>query len=97
MKHARAGYDKTMKKIPKDEPVFVLRAQDVAAADAVRYWAAVAQQKGAAPEIVSAAIRHADLMDQWPTKKIPDMPESAVEQAAPDTWDGKGVRGGPVS
>jgi hypothetical protein len=93
MKHARKDYDKVMKKIPEDEPVFVLRGQDAVAANTVRFWAAAAATAGAAPDIVEAARKHADLMEAWPTKKIPDMPKRSAEKAEPDTHDGKG----PVS
>lgn len=90
MKHARKDYDKVMKKIPEDEPVFVLRGQDAVAANTVRFWAAAAATAGADPAIVEAARKHAALMEAWPTKKIPDMPDGAAEEAEPDTHDGKG-------
>ena len=41
MKHARTDYDRIQDpagKIPADEPVFLLRAQDQTAADTVEYW-----------------------------------------------------------
>jgi len=90
MKSARKDYEKVMKKIPKDEPVFLLRGQDAVAANVVRFWAAAAATAGASPEIVAAARKHADLMEAWPTKKIPDMPDGAAETADEDTHDGKG-------
>lgn len=98
MKHARKDYNEITtngrtRKVPKDEPVFLLRAQDAVAANTVRFWAAAAATAGADPAIVEAARKHAALMEAWPTKKIPDMPEGAAEEAEPDTHDGKG----PVS
>lgn len=63
----------TTRLIPDDEPVFLLRAQDATAADTVRYWANQAEAAGAAPAILQAARSHADLMDAWPKKKVPDM------------------------
>lgn len=70
MLHARDDYNKgKMDTIPKDEPVFLLRAQDVAAADTVRYWAD-SQPSG---PLRTMALNHADLMDEWPVKKIADL------------------------
>jgi hypothetical protein len=82
MKHARADYQKrivdTAKKggIPKDEPVFLLRAQDATAASVVRYWAAL---NLARPDVdhkaVELATQHAAEMDKWPKKKTADVPK----------------------
>lgn len=78
MKHARADYDRIQDPaglIPDDEPVFLIRGSDAVGAEAVRDWADRALAFGAAPNIVTAARRQADLMDAWPKHKIPDMPE----------------------
>jgi hypothetical protein len=64
----------TTRLIPRDEPVFLIRAQDAVSGDAVRAWADLAEAKGAAPEILQRARAHAALMDAWPTKKTPDLP-----------------------
>ena len=69
MIHARDDYNSKIDEIPNDEPVFLLRAQDLTAADTVRYWASL-QQPG---EIVEMALKHADLMDEWPIKKMADL------------------------
>lgn len=63
--------------IPKDEPVFLLRAKDKVASMVVGYWAIQAANAGASPEMVRAAINHAELMARWPIKHVPDMPEGA--------------------
>ncbi len=55
-----------------DEPVFVLRAQDVFAAYLVRQWADMAWAAGTPQEKVSEAYRLAAQMQDWPNKKIPD-------------------------
>jgi DNA-binding phage protein len=60
--------------IPDDEPVFVIRAQDVVSGDAVRAWADLAEKAGASEKMVAMARNHARLMDQWPKKKVPDLP-----------------------
>jgi hypothetical protein len=63
--------------IPKDEPVFLLRAKDKVASMVVGYWAAQAAQAGADPRMVWAALNHAEAMASWPAKQVPDMPEDA--------------------
>ncbi|MEP6916185.1 MAG: hypothetical protein ABJC89_11090 [Acidobacteriota bacterium] len=55
-----------------DEPIFVLRAQDQLAADVVRQWADAAERAGCAHEKVVEARAVADVMEAWPTRKLPD-------------------------
>lgn len=77
MRHARDDYQRIQDpagKIPDDEPVFLLRGQDHAAAHAVRYYADILEAWNADPEIIRKAREHADRMEAWPTKKIPDLP-----------------------
>lgn len=80
MKHARKDYDRIQdpeNKIPEDEPVFLIRAQDVTAPEVVRYWAMKAQCSGAKENIVKAARLQAERMVEWQREhsiKIPDMP-----------------------
>ena len=80
MKHAREDYNRIQDpegKIPEDEPVFLIRGQDIAAVSAVRAWAAYAEALGAKPDIVRAARKHAELMAEWQTqhgRKLPDLP-----------------------
>lgn len=70
MLHARDDYNQgKMNEIPKDEPVFLLRAQDETAARVVRYWASI-QPDG---PLKDKARMHADRMDAWPVKKIADL------------------------
>ncbi len=70
MIHARQDYNEgKMDSIPKDEPVFLLRAQDKTAAAAVRYWANM-QPLG---KMQDMAFDHARLMDEWPVKKQADL------------------------
>lgn len=65
----------TTRLVPRDEPVFLLRAQDAAGADAVRAWADLAEKSGAAPDILASARAHADKMQAWPRKKTADLSE----------------------
>lgn len=77
MLHAREDYNRIQDPedlIPEDEPVFLLRAQDDIAARVVRYWADQAEEAGANPDIVARARAHAEKMEAWQTKKVPDMP-----------------------
>lgn len=82
MKHARPDYQRIQDPdglIPDDEPVFLLRGQDLCAPAAVRKWADEAEAAGASKEIVIAARDQANLMDSWAAQirgKTPDMPTS---------------------
>lgn len=64
----------TTRLVPPDEPVFLVRGQDVVGGDVVRYWAASALTAGADAEIVNSAREHAAKMDAWPKKKVADLP-----------------------
>lgn len=75
MKHARSDYDRIQDpegRIPDDEPVLLLRGQDRFAARAARYYASLTAVD--APDISAKVMEHANLMDDWPTKKTPDLP-----------------------
>lgn len=68
----------TTRLIPDDEPVFLVRGQDVNGGGTVRFWANMALGSGADPEIVRVAREHADKMDAWPKKKVPDLPSNGM-------------------
>lgn len=80
MKHARPDYDPIQDPrglIPEDEPVFLLRAQDLTAPAVVEYWVMKAKDAGAAKTITEAAKNQAEAMREWQREhriKIPDMP-----------------------
>ena len=86
MQHARSDYDNvqeittngTTRRIPADEPVFLIRGQDALGAAVVRKWASLAARAGVAGDMVAAALEHADKMEAWPVKKMPDAPAAAV-------------------
>ena len=72
MPESKYGEVKTeLKDIPKNEPVFLLRGQDKLAAAAVRYYATLRASIG---DLDGANECHdvAELMENWPTKKMPD-------------------------
>jgi len=55
-----------------DEPVFLLRAQDMMASELVHQWADLAKHNGAPAEKWQGAKRIAEAMHNWPHHKIPD-------------------------
>lgn len=75
----RPDYDQLIKvsSLAPGEPVFVIRAQDECAGDAVRAWAALAWNASVPAEVVELALQQADRMDKWPVKKAPDGPDLA--------------------
>ena len=85
MIHAREDYNKRIQDsegiIPTDEPVFLLRGQDVTAPLVVEFWADRAEKAGALPNIVAAARRQAFDMLTWQRLhlvKVPDMPPQMI-------------------
>ena len=80
MIHARKDYDRFQDPaglIPEDEPVFLLRGQDIVAPVVVVVWADLAEAEGANQTIIGHAREHAELMRTWQKEhgsKIPDMP-----------------------
>lgn len=82
MRHACADYQRIQDpsgKIPEDEPVFLLRAQDETAAETVRYWA------GLQPEgpLRTLARSHVLKMNAWPKKKRADGPAPSDDAQPP--------------
>lgn len=77
MKHARPDYDRFQDpegKIPEDEPVFILRAQDKHAAMAVAFYAgALEYDPDVDEEMVKVCKQWAMKMKAWPIQKSPDM------------------------
>lgn len=76
MKHARDDYNRIQDPaglIPDDEPVFLLRAQDKLACEAVSYYAELCEAEQA-PDVAAKARAHANAMQAWPKKKLPDLP-----------------------
>ncbi len=79
MKHARADYDRIQdptERIPHNEPVFLIRGQDIAGPDAVRAYAMLAHKLGAANELVTSCLDQAREMELWQARvarKTPDL------------------------
>lgn len=67
-----ANPNSCLNKAADDEPIFVIRAQDLSSGNLVRKWADAAETYGASAGKVAEARALADLMDVWPTRKFPD-------------------------
>ena len=67
----------TLRLIPREEPVFLLRGQDALAPLAVRFWADSVDKCGGSKAASAAAREHAQRMDAWLPKKMPDWPPSS--------------------
>lgn len=76
MIHARDDYNRIQDpsgKIPADEPVFLIRAQDISSAALVRKWAELNDENGGDSRLSDLARQHATRMDAWPVKKNADL------------------------
>lgn len=61
-----------LSKAQDDEPLFILRAQDVTAAATIEYWIKNARSYGVNMEKLAEAERIVVEMRQWPNRKVPD-------------------------
>lgn len=61
-----------LNKAADDEPIFVLRANDMLAPAVVRAWATLAVGAGAPFEKFKSAQDLAEAMEKWPNRKLPD-------------------------
>ena len=80
MKHARKDYDRIQDSdelIPDNEPVFLLRGQDVLAPELLRQWAVKLLLRGGSGIMAEMVINHAKEMEEWQEnhkRKLPDLP-----------------------
>ena len=68
MIHARGDYDRIQDpagKIGVDEPVFLVRAQDISAPATLRFWAEENHRNGGDIALSELAESTADLMEDW--------------------------------
>jgi hypothetical protein len=76
MIHARKDYQRIQDpagKIPKDEPVFLLRAQDRTAAATLMFWIIANESlRDGDKKAIALAKRHLKRMLVWPVKKTAD-------------------------
>lgn len=79
MKHARSDYDRIQDPagiIPEDEPVFIIRGQDLLGPEILRKYAYAARRVGAEDDIIQAVLDHAEAMEEWQLEhvvKVPDL------------------------
>ena len=83
MIHARKDYQRIQdplaasdkgKGIPKDEPVFLTRAQDPLFITMLTIYAALAKAFGCDARLVQTVIAHRELAELWPVRKAkPDL------------------------
>lgn len=59
-------------KAADDEPIFILRARDMHAADLVHKWAIFARTTDCPNDKVLEAIALSEAMERWPNRKYPD-------------------------
>jgi len=81
MLHARKDYNERIQdlaqEIPEDEPVFLIRGQDLVGHMAVRAYAHLHRVNGGSDTVYLAAMAHADRMEAWTKSrkcKLADMP-----------------------
>lgn len=87
MIHARKDYNESVQdstgRIPENEPVFLLRGQDIFAPGFVRAYAELYLAGGGNQEVYDGLIEHACKMDDWQAevkKKFPTIsPDQMIE------------------
>ena len=84
MLHAREDYNRIQDpegKIPEDEPVFLIRAQDVLARSVLGFYVEAAKAIDAQPELIQLVKEHAVRMAIWQEEhgyKYPDIPDAVA-------------------
>jgi len=79
MKHAREDYNRIQDPeglIPDDEPVFLLRGQDILAPSLLRSWAIQLLDKGGSGVMAEMVMKWSKEMEKWQEthkKKLPDL------------------------
>ena len=61
-----------LESIPDDEPLFLLRGQDLLAPAAVEFWATLVQNCMGDDGQAEHATAHAQAMREWSPRKMPD-------------------------
>lgn len=85
MRHMRQDYQGRIVDltggIGEDEPVFLVRGQDVMCPSLIEAWARGVHNRGGDPEVVQAAMQYADEVRGWQQtngSKVPDVPREAL-------------------
>lgn len=82
MKHIRNDYNRIQDPaglIPEDEPVFLLRGQDINAPATLEAWAASNDANGGDPMLSDAVLRQAEKMRAWQRQRNAKVPDCAFE------------------
>ena len=58
--------------IPAGEPIFLLRARDPVARQAILGWIASAHDHGVSPAVIEEAFQQLDAFEAWATKQLPN-------------------------
>jgi hypothetical protein len=61
-----------LRNLPPDEPVFILRGQDLLAPSTITHWCGLHHLHGGDPAKRSGAALAASELLAWPKKKLPD-------------------------
>lgn len=69
---AKEAKDYLVAKVPPDEPVFILRGQDMCALETIHDWISRAVKLGAPNEKITGALAVANRFREWSVKKVPD-------------------------
>ena len=86
VRHTRSDYNARFQDLhgifPHDEPIFILRAKDLAGPPAVEAWASLAEARGAEAETVQRVREWAQEMRAWAEHnggaKVPDTPKELL-------------------
>lgn len=78
-----------LNKAAADEPVFVLRARDPLAPQAIRHWATMASGGLHEPDKVQRALDEADEMEKWHAQNVPTTAQEAT-RPGPAPYLGRG-------
>lgn len=84
-KYGRKDWDENGPQIPEDEPVFLIRGQDMNGGDAVRVWARLAEERGASKHIIETARQQACAMDVFNKEHTPDLPYELEPEEEPES------------
>lgn len=85
MQHARSDYNDRIQDtaglIPEDEPVLLIRGQDLAAVPAGEAWLSAAEELGAEETVLRPVRAHLERVRRWQTErtaKVPDVPVGVI-------------------
>lgn len=101
MLHARSDYTERIVDIagliPEEEPVFLLRGQDLLAPNLLVQWAEEYERLGGDPAVAESVQRHARRMADWQLvsgkAKIADVPLGVLPAGVQDQTPGEGPEG----